>query len=161
MKKILIFSIITILSSCVSYNRCCKKFGKQFGDSTSHEVVGNAVKTIEADTAKKDITQSDLDGLKEGESIDFESPSVETKPDATETSKPVKPRTKGSITKTKTGFEIKAITPPDTFKIEVKVPCKCPPPVVFEEPKKRWVYFFSGIALAFLVVLILALLFRR
>ncbi len=154
--KSLTILILICLTSCVTYTRCYEKFGKQLGDSTRHEVTGKADIILKSDSTVGLVTLLELDSLKDGETLelfDFEK-EIEAAPDAVVVKAPRKPKV--FITKVGNDFKVKGLTVTDTIKVQVKVPCVCPPQIQFKDPKNGWVYFFSGLALGVFLYSILA-----
>ncbi len=158
--KYLLFFLILSLTSCVTYNRCYKKYGKQIGDSTTKMVVGKADIKLKADSTAGLVSPAELDKLEDGETMEiFDTDvQVDAEPDASLVTTPRKPKL--YITRKGNDFQVKAVTPPDTIKVQVKVPCVCPPQIQFEEPSSGWVYFFSGLFVGIVSLFILAFIFK-
>lgn len=147
MKKLLLISLVITQWSCVTYTRCYEKFGKQLGDSTTHIVEVKDSVVLPADSTSGLVTPSELDSLSDGEMIEVLDLDQEIQPDNTRVQSNRKPKI--FITRRGRDFEVKATVPSDTVWMVKKVPCKCPPQVVMNDPKNGWVWLLSGLVIGF------------
>jgi hypothetical protein len=153
MRYLLFLFVLLITWSCCTYNRCYQKYGKRLGDSTTHTVTAKAEVKLAADSTAGLVTPQELADLEDGKSLQIIDTDLQADPDATLTEQSTPRKPKITITRKGKDFEVKAVVPADTVRIKVKVPCKCPPPVVFEEPVQGWVWLLTGAAFAFAISL--------
>lgn len=154
---IVILALAFVGSSCVTYDRCQKKFGA--GRDTLYLTIHDTtiIRTT-GDSAAIGFTDSTLDAMAVGDVFEFENPpsvSPQLAPDKTTIATPVKVR----IRKTGKGkYQAEAVVKPQTRYITKTITKACPPCPDIEMPERiKWKWFGMGA----LAAILLALLFRK
>jgi hypothetical protein len=137
--------ILISLSSCVTYDRCARKFGS--GSDTVVVTVHDTVRIkIAGDSISRNFTDGTLDSMAVGDSFEFETPPEvdQTKSDPDKTS--IAPVVTVRIRKTGKGtYRAEGIVKPTEVIVYKTIKAKCPPcPKLKPSDSIKWKWFIIG-----------------